>query len=61
MYSSVANIITLLTALRVKVTKGQKKDRKITEALKHIENRCDKMSVIRETKDKFKIEVSKVM
>ena len=43
------------------MTDGQRKDKKITKALEHIQNSCDKMSVIRETEDKFKIEVSKVM
>ena len=59
--SSVANIITLLIALRKIVTDGQRKERKITNALEHIQNSCDEMFLIREIEDKFKIKVSKLM
>ena len=60
-YGSAANIITLLIVLSMKVTNGQNKDGKITKALEHIQNSCDKMFAIREIEDNFKIEVSKVM
>ena len=52
--------MTLLTALKKLVDAHQIKDRKIDQALDHINNSRDEGFVTRETKEKFNIEVSKV-